>query len=59
LRAAAKQVRHRLPGSNYDCAVGAVAELVGEGLDAVAAPREQGQPVAAGGERAGGGLPDP
>jgi len=38
---------------------GAVAELVGQRLDAVAASREQGQPVAAGGERAGRGLPMP
>ena len=36
----------------------AVAELVGQGLDAVRAAREQGQAIAAGGERAGGGLAD-
>ena len=37
---------------------GAVAELAGQGLDAVGAAREQGQAVAAGGERAGGCLAD-
>ena len=54
--AAAMRDRGRYVGLDGDRAV---AELAGQGLDAVRPPREQGQAEAAGGQRPGGGPPMP
>ena len=64
---AAQVLLHALGRGDHRVAVGnvgldgdrAVAELVGERLDAIGAAREQSDPVAVGGQRASGGLPDP